>query len=116
MARWRDFSSIIAVLSSILLSSGFLRAGAVPAVQTDSDPDPVSVHGVVLDPQGQPIAGASVMAVGDAWTFEKPIAQTRSEKGGSFTISFRKSFFDFAFSPWENTAIAGTSPAYPTRW
>ncbi|HUY90176.1 MAG TPA: carboxypeptidase regulatory-like domain-containing protein [Pirellulales bacterium] len=86
------------------------------------DDDLVTVAGRVVDPQGNPAAGATVFAV--RWYSEPHIphpalADTTSGADGRFTISFRKSQFNVDLhrpEQWKEAMIVATAEGAGAGW
>ncbi|HEV3339558.1 MAG TPA: M56 family metallopeptidase, partial [Pirellulales bacterium] len=77
--------------------------------------DLITVSGQVVDPDGSPFSGARVSAVRWYWDPHiphPPLAETRGDAEGRFTIGFRKSQFNVDLGQvdqWKNTAIVATA-------
>ena len=91
-----------------------------PEIAPDVD-DAITVSGVVVDPKGVPLSGADVYAL--RWFWEhgepKPLAATRSDANGRFTISYRKSqYFETGARPeqWREASIAAFASGFGPAW
>ncbi|HEX4792666.1 MAG TPA: hypothetical protein VH370_02680 [Humisphaera sp.] len=112
MIRRFVWSRAIAVGFALMLG-----LNVAPVRAADPADDLVHVKGRVLGPDGRPMPGAAVYAVGDAWGFDAPLAEMRAAADGSFEIAFSKSHFkgeDVSF--WRYTAVAAVAPGFAPAW
>jgi beta-lactamase regulating signal transducer with metallopeptidase domain/5-hydroxyisourate hydrolase-like protein (transthyretin family) len=86
----------------------------------DEDDDVITVRGQVIQPDGQPAAGADVYALRWYWNFgeRKPLAQVKTDAQGRFEISYRKSQFVDAGRPdqWRETDIVAFAQGFGPGW
>ncbi len=93
-------------------------ATSTGASAIDDSEDMITVHGTVVDPDGQPFGGATVQVLRWYWDPDverKPLSSTTSNATGRFTISFRKSQFDVDLrrpDMWKEATVVATSPKY----
>jgi beta-lactamase regulating signal transducer with metallopeptidase domain len=82
-------------------------------VAGDAD-DVVWIRGHVLDPQGKPVAGATITTT--TWPFTSPLSQAKSGPDGAYAISFHKSQFDSTWNSWESTLVAARLSGFGPGW
>jgi protocatechuate 3,4-dioxygenase beta subunit len=87
-----------------------------------ADDDLLSVRGRVLDPQGNPVAGADVAAVEPLWKVKHDsllVAAAKSDEAGRFNLEFHKSQFAAGQGEaWQSAIIVASMPAaqYGMTW
>ena len=78
---------------------------------TDDQSDLVEVSGIVLGPDGKPAPGAQVLAMRWLWAAGEakvPLGRALTDRGGRFTVSFRKSQINRnigQMDQWKNTSV-----------
>jgi RNA polymerase sigma factor (sigma-70 family) len=101
-----------------------------PAPQPPADevPDPITVHGLVLDPAGKPFPGATVFVQSpDNWTdryITHTIAAATTGPDGRYQLTFHKadvSAFSDGFGvsladAWKTTQLRASAPGFGLAW
>lgn len=99
---------------------------------SESVPATITVRGTVLDPEDQPVAGATVRAQTPLWAmlkplvpdgWEPPVTETKSAANGEFEISFAtQPLGDLShLNPqwaeiWKQTVVAASAPGFGPAW
>jgi RNA polymerase sigma factor (sigma-70 family) len=95
-----------------------------PVLGAPQDPDVVSVSGRVLDPDGKPLAGAEVFLTRlyyDERYPEDPLAVVKSDEGGGFTLTYKKSDRRFKIAAerpemWRHVTVSAFVPGVGPDW
>lgn len=86
-----------------------------------SEDDMATVSGVVVDPQGKPLAGAKVAALHGWKRFVTypPLDKTKCDSSGRFTVAFRKSAYAIGLGPadhWKDAVIVASAEGFGLAW
>ncbi|HVX12204.1 MAG TPA: hypothetical protein VHC22_13570 [Pirellulales bacterium] len=81
----------------------------------------ITVSGQVLDPQGKPLAGATIAALHSPhhFTTYPPLAKRRCDPEGRFTVAFRKSQYAIGLGPadnWKDAMIVASADGFGLAW
>jgi len=94
---------------------------AATAENQPPEDDLVTVAGKVVDPDGKPLAGATVSAL--HWWHRlisyPPLAKTKCDSAGRFTVSFRKSEYAIGLGPadtWKEAMIVASAKGFGLAW
>jgi hypothetical protein len=95
-------------------------SSAVATPNQQANDDLITVSGTVVDPLGQPVAGAKLYAVRWYWkphVPRPPLAETTSDARGHFTLSYRKFTADLGReNQWKEVAIIATAEGLGAAW
>jgi protocatechuate 3,4-dioxygenase beta subunit len=93
---------------------------ATTASRADDSAEVITIRGQVVDPNGNPAAGADVYVLRWYWDFgeRKPLAQVKADARGRFEISYRKSQFFDAGRPdqWREAFITAFADGFGPGW
>ena len=99
-------------------AAGATSPAAETATAAAANDDPITISGRVLDPAGNPLAGATVRLLRTYWDPEiehKPLAETTSDDQGHFEIGYRKSQFNVdvkRHEQWREVRVAAFKQGY----